>query len=158
MCIVIHPILRALYGLFTGVASSSAVRVTVSPSRIRSRPIERHVPSSFACLFFFSLHISTSRALVLCARVFFSPRPKTIRRGTRENTRGFSPTTNGLPYDNRPREGALAYIITCRVRLLCVFGFVFSSLRPRATGSGCNKRDVPTTKNPNPYRINRICQ
>lgn len=32
MCIVLHPILRALYGLFTGGApsSSSAVRVTVS--------------------------------------------------------------------------------------------------------------------------------
>jgi len=32
MCIVIHPILRALYGLFTGAtSSSSAARVTVSP-------------------------------------------------------------------------------------------------------------------------------
>lgn len=36
MCIVLHPILRALYGLFTGAtSSSSAVRVTVSPPLAR---------------------------------------------------------------------------------------------------------------------------
>lgn len=37
MCIVIHPILRALYALFTGgiPSFSSAVEVTVSPPRVR---------------------------------------------------------------------------------------------------------------------------
>lgn len=38
MCIVIHPILRALCGLFTGTtSSSSAVRVTVSFPPLLSR-------------------------------------------------------------------------------------------------------------------------
>lgn len=61
MCIVIHPILRALYGLFTGApssSSSSAVRVTVSHPIIcilnPSHPHTAEVFSPFSHILVFS--------------------------------------------------------------------------------------------------------